>query len=488
MKKLDILFIHPPRNYEHLKANLKKRSSYMLIPMGLVGLADLAEREGYSARILNYPLERVLDDKFSLRAYLNGCDPDFVGVDLHWVVHCAGAIDTLKYVKKHVPNAFTLLGGYSATLYAREIMDNHDFIDGIIQGEAEVPIIQLLKNKKSLGKVPNLMYRENGKVKDNGITYVASEIDSLNFARVKYIEHWKEYIETSFKALRNPFSIEVARGCSFNCIFCGGSRYCMRRMSKRDEVVFRSPARVVDDIKEFLDVSPVKTIFYGHGVHPAAETYFMAINKRIRAEKIDVQAELEAWRLPVSKGFIEDFAKTYDRTRSLFWFSVRNFSATYRKKFTTVFGTFDDSLDFSDQQLEDFIHDCQANGIINVLFWDIGYPHETPADAFRNYAKAVKFILRHMGKKDRVGVITEPMIVSPGCPADLFDTKMGLQVRNKTFKEQLALNRDSVMRISPWDVVSDYSTTYFSSTTLYIINKITWFTYGFTFVPMLIFG
>ncbi len=487
MKNLDVLFIHPPRNYEYLGANLKKRSSYMLVPMGLVGLADLAEREGHSARILNYPLERMLDKGFSLRSYLARCNPEIVGVDLHWVVHSAGAIDTLRFVKKHFPNAFTLLGGYSATWYAKEIMETYDFVDGIIQGDAEAPVVQLLKNRKSLDKVPNLIYRENGKVKDNGISYVAGEIDSPNFARVKHIEHWREYIETSYKALRNPFSIEMARGCPFNCIFCGGSRYCMRRLVKREKVVFRSPRRVVDDIKELLAVSPSKALFFGHGVYPATEPYFMDINKLIRDERIDAQAELEAWRLPVSKRFIADFAKTYDRSRSIFWFSPRNFSATYRRKFSAVFGAVDDSLAFSDKQLYDFINDCSANRLINILFWDVGYPHETAADAFRNYAKALKVILYGQAKKKKVGLITEPMLVSPGCLADLFDARMGLRVRGKTFKEQLALNQKTVMRVSPWDVGYNYRTKAFSERALYLINKLTWFTYGYSFLPVVLF-
>ncbi|MBN2150095.1 MAG: cobalamin-dependent protein [Candidatus Lokiarchaeota archaeon] len=470
-----------------MKANLNKRSSFMIVPMGLVGLADLAEREGFSARILNYPLERGLDKRFSLRAYLGRCNPAIVGVDLHWAVHSAGAIDTLRFVKKHFPGAFTLLGGYSATWYAREIMEAHDFVDGIVQGDAEVPIVQLLKDRRALDKVANLIYREGGKVKDNGISYVAQEIDSPNFARVKLIEHWREYIETSYHALRNPFCIEMARGCPFNCIFCGGAEYCMRRIVKRDEVIFRSPARVVDDIKEFIAAGTSKAIFFGHGVYPATEAYFTQINKLIRDEGIDLQAELEAWRLPVSRAFIEDFARTYDRTRSIVWFSPRSFSATYRKKFTTMFGAFDDSLSFSDKQLYDFILDCQANGMINVLFWDMGYPHETAADAFRNYVKAVKVILYGQAKKKRVGVITEPMLVSPGCIADLFDTKMGLRVRDKSFKEQVALGRRTAMRVSPWDVVSNYRTTHFSERVLYLINKVTWFTYGYSFVPVMLF-
>jgi radical SAM superfamily enzyme YgiQ (UPF0313 family) len=487
MKNLDILFIHPPRNYEHLGVNSKKRSAYMLMPMGLVGMADLIEREGFSPKILNYTLERLLDDKFSLLKYLKKTNPGIVGVDLHWVMHSAGAMDTIRFVKQHLPNTFTLLGGFSATWYAKEIMKDYPYVDGIIQSDAEVPIIQLLNNKTSLDKVQNLMYRENGQIKDNGITYVAQEIDSLNFTRIKHIEHWKEFIEKSFKYTRNPFAIEMARGCSFNCIFCGGSKYSQHRMMKRDNVIFRSPGRVVDDIKELLSISPVKTIFYGHGLYPETEPYFMEIQKLLRDEKVDVQAELEVWRLPVSKEFIRDFVKTYDLTRSLLWFSVRNFSASYRKKYTTLLGKFDTSMDFTDAQLKAYVDAGHEFGLINVMFWDTGYPFETWADAFRNNIKALKFVVSNIGNKRRIGMLSEPMLVSPGCPADIFEDKLGLRVRTKTFADQLALNKHQTMKLPPWDIAANYQTKFLSRGQMYVMNKVMWLIYGSSYLPMIFF-
>ena len=66
-------------------------------------------------------------------------------------------------------------------------MKNHEYIDGIIRGDAELPIVELLRNLTSLERVPNLIYRQNGKIKDNSITYVANELDSINFSKILLI-------------------------------------------------------------------------------------------------------------------------------------------------------------------------------------------------------------------------------------------------------------------------------------------------------------
>src|SRR5271157_3766788 len=487
MSNLDVLFIHPPRNFKYLSSNSNSRNSFLMFPMGLIGLSDLIEREGYSAKILDYTLEYLLDRKFSLGRYIKRANPSIVGVDLHWIMHSAGALEILEFVKTHFPDTFTLLGGYSATFYAKEILQKYDFIDGIIQGDAELPIIQLLKHRSNLNKVPNLIYRQEGRIKDNSITYVAQELDSLNFAKVQYIEHWSEYLDKTSKKMRFPFPIEVARGCPFNCIFCGGAKYSERRISRRDNVIFRSPRRVVDDIKEFMDLTRTNGIFYGHGVYPATERYFSEIQKLIREESLELHADLEVWRIPIRKSFLDDFTRTYLKSNSVIWFSVRNFSESFRKKINQLIGNFDNAFKFSNEQLNTFLNACREVGLRVILFYDLGNPFETISDTIKNILNCYKLGLLNLAHKRRVAMLSEPVHMSPGCPADLFEDKLGLRVLTKSFEERVKWNLKTPMRLTPWDVSVNYQTNIYSTRELNFLNRLVSGANYLSFVPFFLF-
>lgn len=483
MTNLDVLFIHPPRNFKYLRSNSKRRGSFLVFPMGLLSMSDLLAREGYTAKILNYTLEYIIDRKFSLLQYLKTTKPKVVGVDLHWILHASGAIDILRFVKTHFPNTFTLLGGYSATFYAKDIMHNYDFIDGIIQGDGEMPIIQLLKHPAALDQVPNLMYRQNGEIKDNAITYVAQELDSLNFSKVQYIEHWKEYLDTIYKKLHFPFPLEVTRGCPFNCIYCGGACYSERCIFKRKKVIFRSPRRVVDDIKEFVNLTHADGIFFGHGVYPATERYFMEIQKLIREEGLALRADLEVWRLPLSKKFVQDFIQTYSVKKSVIWFSVRNFSESFRQKINRLIGRFDNAFAFSDKQLNSFLELCKAARLRVMLFYDLGNPFETISDIFKNILNAFKLALSNSARKRRVAIMSESVQMTPGCPADLFAKKLGLEILTKTFKDRVDWNQRTPWNLSPWDVSVNYRTKNFSQRELNFLNRLVWLGNYLSFMP-----
>jgi len=472
MKDYDIVLIHPPRNFEYLKSNIKSRSAYIIMPMGLFGLADLLDREGYSPRIINYTLEKILDQKFSIIRLLKNINVKVVGVDLHWVLHSAGAIDILKAVKKYFPETFTLLGGFSATYYSQEIMKDYNFIDGIIQGDAEIPLIELLKNLNNLEKVPNLIYRKNGKIHNNGIAYVAQELDSLNFAKLKFLDHWDEYINYMYKKMHTPWPVEMSRGCIFNCVNCGGCKVSCKRISNRKKLVLRSPSRVVDDIKELIELTNFKGVFYGHGVYPNTETYFMEINKLLRKEKLDIHADLEIWRLPLTKNFIRDFAITYNLDKSLLWFSVRSFSNPYRKKYTKFFGKYDDAFNFSNKDLKILMDNAKYYNIPLRLFWDAGNPYENGVDLLYNFVYALKILFNNISKKTRLSMWSEPINISPGCPVELYRDKFGVKMHVDTFKDYLELNRNSKMRLPPMDVNVNYKTNYITSRALNLINKI----------------
>ncbi|MBN2151627.1 MAG: cobalamin-dependent protein [Candidatus Lokiarchaeota archaeon] len=458
----DLVLVHPPRNFQHVDRNARKRSGFLMMPMGLIGLADLVDREGFSPRIINYTLERSLNKKYSLSSHLSSMEFDVLGVDLHWIVHSAGAIDLLRLVKKKFPSTFTLLGGFSATYYAKEIITEYDFIDGIIQGDGEAPLVQLLKNVKKgrdgLSKVPNLIFRNEGRIVDNEITYVTQELDSLNFAKLNHVDHWREYVAICDRIMRFPFAVEMARGCPYNCIFCAGSRTSLKHICKRDRVLFRSPRRVVDDMKELVDTAGINGVFYGHGVYPATEGYFMEISKHVREEGLEMHADLEVWRLPISNKFMQDFSRTYEKDRSILWFSNRCFSSKYRQKLDSLVGGIDTAFSFTDAEFMHFIDQAKLHDVIVELFWDTGYPFETVLDSLRNLLKAWKVTMNIIKRKDKVALWSEPIFVSPGSLVDRFSEDFGVKVKVKTFKDHVALNRVTPMRLPPFDTRADYTT------------------------------
>ena len=83
MRFYDFIFIHPPRNFEYLTQNIKSRSSYIMMSMGIFGLADLLDREGFATKIINYPLEKILNQDYSIIKELKNYNAKVIGVDLH---------------------------------------------------------------------------------------------------------------------------------------------------------------------------------------------------------------------------------------------------------------------------------------------------------------------------------------------------------------------------------------------------------------------
>lgn len=475
LKSIDILFVHPPRNFEFMKQNLKKRSSYLMMPMGLFAMADLVEREGFSAKIINYPLERHLNTHFSLRNYLKKTTPKIVGVDLHWVLHSAGSLDVLRLVKQTLPSAFTLLGGYTATYYAQEIMKHYPFIDGIIKGDAEKPLLSLMKNQDSLENVPNLIYRNNNKLYDNRISFVLEELDSLHFTNVQYLEHWREYIRYLYEVMHTPWPLEIARGCPFNCVNCGGSYLTNKQYTHRNKVVLRSPSLVVKDIKKIVELSDIKGVFYGHGLYKSMEKYFTQIHKLLRKEKIDIHADLEIWRLPVSENFLKDFHRTYNLEKSMIWFSTRSFSESYRRKFHALYGKLDSSFDFSNKELERIMSLMIEYRIPLRLFWDVGNPFETGIDVLKSFLYAFKLFIRNISSHTNTSFWSEPIIISPGCPIEMHSEQFGVKLDNISFQDYVEQNRSSKMNFPPIDVNVNYKTSLLSKTGINLMNKINTF-------------
>ncbi|MHC1591364.1 MAG: B12-binding domain-containing radical SAM protein [Candidatus Helarchaeales archaeon] len=439
---LDIIFIHPPINFQYLKDYKKYRRSFLSIPMGVFGMTDLLEREGFGVKILNYPLEYLLNPRFSLIRKLKSLNFKVVAVDLHWAIHGYGALEILRLVKKEFPSCFTVLGGLTASFYHEEIMKDYPQVDGVIRGDAEVPIIELLKNLNSLENVPNLTYRQDGRITVNSMNYVSDNLDELNFSRIQSLEHWREYLYYLEKTMGFRWPVIIARGCMYNCLFCGGSHFAMKLLCNRKQVIYRSPRRVVDDLKEIVELGGVERIFYGHGLYPSVKKYFMEINRLIREEGLELGADQEIWRLPLSKEYLRDFVKTYKK-KSMFIFSPKSFSEKYRKKFDTIFGKQDSSFRFTNEQLWDLLKTLRKHGVPILMFWDVGYPHEHGLDILRNAFQALR------AASYRNMIIMEPICISPGSLIHMHGERLGIKHSVKSFKVYVEMMKTAKMGMNP---------------------------------------
>ncbi len=99
----------------------------------------------FSTEVLHLGVEWIEDRNFSILDYIQEKSPRIVAFDLHWHHQSFDVMEMAKKVKASSPSTFIVLGGYTASFFHEEIMKNFDAVDGIIRGEAEIPMLELAR-------------------------------------------------------------------------------------------------------------------------------------------------------------------------------------------------------------------------------------------------------------------------------------------------------------------------------------------------------
>jgi len=182
------------------------------------------------------------------------------GIDLHWMVHCHGAIEVARLVKKHHPDSKLVFGGFSSSYFYKELIEYPD-IDYVIRGDStEEPFRQLMDCitlKTEPVSVPNLVWKDvQSKARENPFTNIPTDLSNV------MIKHYDGVIRSVFRHrdvtshipvrdwLRYPITaVLTCRGCNHSCIICGGSAAAFRHIHHRDKPAFRTPEMVFQNIK-----------------------------------------------------------------------------------------------------------------------------------------------------------------------------------------------------------------------------------------------
>ncbi|KYK35064.1 MAG: cobalamin B12-binding domain-containing protein [Theionarchaea archaeon] len=392
--KYDMLFIHPSAH--------TFTPQFIMMPMGIFSLAG--QLSDYNVKAVNIGLEMCLDKTFRLEQFLKQYEFDRVGIDLHWHEHAYTSIETARLCKRINPTCSVILGGFTASYFAEEILHAYDFVDIVIAGEAEDALIALLQNKE-LSSVPNLVYRENNRIKRTPVTPVSS-LDTVNCAGLTKMHHWEEYLKCSIHGYTktrfwHDFWLCTGRGCDYNCSYCGGSSDAQKRICGREKMTFRSPEAVVRDLA-YLQNLGVHVVCPSHDIGLAGEKYWKKLFALMKKEQIYMGMYLEVWQLP-DKRFIEALADVCDPKFTTMVITLLSGSETVRRK---------NGKYFSNQDFYKRVHLIEKLHMNHAPYFATGLPFET----VETFDKTISMTEKFLSQFNPCAIFCTPLRLDPGSP------------------------------------------------------------------------
>lgn len=211
MKILDVIFINPPNH-----------ADFPHYPIGLGYLNKILTAENLYSRIIDIQNmiindEYILDRDFFLhmeRLFKNNRAKVYAFSIMNssyiWT------IELTKIIKKIHPDSKIIIGGAHATLLKDRILREVQEVDVVAIYEGEKIIADLVKallnnNNSALFKIKNIIYRNS----DNEILYNEEEELLENLDLLPTLD----YSLSEYKN-RTSLSLDVGRGCPYNCYFC----------------------------------------------------------------------------------------------------------------------------------------------------------------------------------------------------------------------------------------------------------------------------
>ncbi len=190
---------------EYLSAFLKREG----ISVSLVNDPGLFSRED---NVLYVPVLEKLCKIRNIAEQVIKLRPDVVAFSVYTSTY-GWAREVAAQIKERCGVA-TVAGGIHSTLVPEQVIADPCF-DYVLIGEAENSFLHLLRaisDSASLSTVPNLYYRENGRIKNTDLCPAIQDLDTLPFPDKELFFDYVRY--------QDDYAIMTSRGCHFSCSYC----------------------------------------------------------------------------------------------------------------------------------------------------------------------------------------------------------------------------------------------------------------------------
>ncbi|HUL23711.1 MAG TPA: radical SAM protein [Thermodesulfobacteriota bacterium] len=443
-ESLDLLFIHTPK-FSNFYRPFGEYMTVNLLPMGTLSLADLASQKGYKTKILHLGLEWIEKKISSPLDSLRDKEVKVVAIPLHFHPQSYEVMRIAKEIKEKRPDIILLSGGYTASLFHSEILSSFPQLDAIIRGDAEIPLLALMnavKEGKGWESIPNLTWRKDGEVKENPLSYVASEedLDRSSYTHLSLLEGKETYIRylgmpfvwskgLSKEGNRRHFHLgppliplNIGRGCFGNCTWCGGGAEAQQKVNGRKGVVFRSPEAVANTMAEAVELGyEMFNIAFDPGKE--GEKYYLGLFPLLRNKKLRTKVYFESFSLP-SERFLQEFANTFILDGSMIALSPESGDERVRHRNKT--------FTYSNEELMKAISVAEKLKIRADIFFAMGIPGERYPDLSKTSAlkREIKRRFKNIGR-----IWSAPISLEPASPWHLHPEEFGIVSTKQTFAD-----------------------------------------------------
>ena len=462
MASLDLVLLHPPSIYDFRQRTIlygpisdlvPSSPIFDMYPIGFASIAEYLEHNGYRVRIVNLAALMLRDNNFDVERAIRRLNAPVFGIDLHWLPHAHGAIEIARLVKKHHPQAKVVFGGLSSSYYYQQLL-KYPEVDFVVRGDStERPLLELMnciRNNKSLSKVPNLAWLDdNDVIQENAMSHVP---DDLSDVMIRYYDNTVRSViryrdifgYMPFKRwLSYPITaVLTCRGCTENCVICGGSAFGYRHYCHRERPVYRTPQMVAQDVKRISSFSKGPIFILGD-IRQPGEEYAYELLMLLQKQQVSNQLILELFS-PASRDILEQMAKSCPR------FCLQISPESHDPEVRRASGKH-----YSSKDLENTLTYALNAGCGRLdLFFMIGLSKQTPQSALDtiDYCKP---LLKDLGKDNRFSCFTSPLapFLDPGSLAYEKSERYGY----KLFCHSLEDHRQALLAPS-WKHTLSYET------------------------------
>ncbi len=440
---MDIIFLHAPSVFDFRKEAIffgpisdmvPSTPVFEMYPVGLASMSAYLEEHGMRARIVNLAYRMLASPRFDPAAMIRKLAAPVFGIDLHWLPHAQGSLEVARLVKEIHPKAKVLFGGLSASYFHRQLMDYPE-VDLVLRGDSvEEPLRRLLaalRDGGDLAAVPNLTWRDtDGTVRENPLTHVPTDLDYTDFSyRSVMNQVFRHRDLRSVVPFQNWVSYPVTmpllcRGCTENCVICGGSQYAFRNSFGRTELGVRSPARYVDNIVQLSRMAHTPVFLVGD-IRVPGMAFADEVLDRLARAKVENEIVFEFFR-----GVDEPFMRKLAAAVPVF--SMEMSPETHDERIRMASGKPYSTLDF-----ENTIRLALQYGAKKVdIYYMVGIPRQDYASVMETVDYS-RHLIRDIGHRRNVFPFISPLapFLDPGSIAFEEPEKVGYKMRFRTLEE-----------------------------------------------------